>query len=105
MKRLSAILIFLLGLCSASVAQVLPFRTYSIEKGLSESVVHDLVQDEQGYLWIGTSYGLNRFDGIGFKNYYTEDGLQDNKIHALYEDHQNQVWAGTAGGVNVIRDQ
>lgn len=85
-------------------AQMLPFQTYSIEKGLSESVVNDLVQDSEGYLWIGTSYGLNRFDGIQFKNYYTEDGLLDNRISALYKDHDNQLWIGTAAGVNVMQD-
>ncbi len=81
----------------------MPFRTYSIERGLSEAVVNDLVQDHEGYLWIGTSYGLNRFDGINFENYYSEDGLLNNKIHSLYEDNENQLWIGTEAGVNVMR--
>lgn len=82
---------------------MLPFRTYSIEHGLSESVVNDLLQDSEGYLWIASSYGLNSFDGIQFKNYYTEDGLLDNRITALYEDKSNQLWIGTANGVNVLK--
>jgi len=103
MKRIIAILLLVLGFSSATDAQILPFRTYSIERGLSEAVVNNLMQDEEGYLWIGTSYGLNRFDGISFKNYYTEDGLLNNKIYSLYEDNQNQLWIGTGAGVNVMR--
>ena len=103
MKQLFAILLFLLGLVSVSEAQMLPFRTYSIERGLSEAVVNDMVQDDEGYLWVATSYGLNSFDGINFKNYYTEDGLLNNKIYSLYEDKDSQLWIGTGAGVNVMR--
>ncbi len=88
---------------SRAEAQTLPFRTYSIENGLSESVVNDLLQDEDAYLWIATSYGLNRFDGIEFENYYMEDGLKENRIHSLYQDRQGWKWIGTAAGVNVIK--
>ncbi|MDR8390543.1 histidine kinase [Aliifodinibius sp. S!AR15-10] len=100
------IVIFLLCLiCSASVqSQVLPFRTYSIENGLSEAVVNDMIQDSDGYIWIATGYGLNRFDGINFRNYYQEDGLADNKIQSLYQDNEGRIWVGTESGVNVIED-
>lgn len=103
MKRLFAISFLLLGVVSALSAQILPFRTYSIERGLSQAVVNDLMQDEDGYLWVATSYGLNRFDGISFKNYYSEDGLLNNKIFSLYEDHKKKLWIGTASGVNVMK--
>ncbi|SMO43432.1 ligand-binding sensor domain-containing protein [Fodinibius sediminis] len=104
MERFSFILaVMVLVLGSVAEAQVLPFRTYSIEKGLSESVVNGMMQDHEGYLWIATSYGLNRFDGIQFKNYYREDGLHDNKVTALFEDRDNQLWIGTESGVNLIK--
>ncbi|HEX6981222.1 MAG TPA: two-component regulator propeller domain-containing protein [Balneolaceae bacterium] len=103
MKKFLALIILILGFFGVSQAQVYPFRTYSIEKGLSEAVVNDLMQDEEGYLWVATSYGLNRFDGIQFENYYTEDGLLNNKIYSLFEDNENRIWVGTGGGVNVIK--
>lgn len=102
MKRFLVLFILILGFSDVSRGQVFPFRTYSIENGLSEAVVNALIQDDEGYLWIGTSYGLNRFDGIQFENYYTEDGLLNNKIFSLYQDSKNRVWVGTGGGVNVI---
>jgi len=97
--------VFLLLLVTSAVveAQTYPFRTYSIENGLSESVVNTMTQDQDGYLWIGTGYGLNRFDGIGFKNYYVEDGLLNNSIQSLYADQKNQLWIGTEGGVNIMK--
>ncbi len=103
MKRLILILAFICSGLQPVMAQVYPFRTYSIEKGLSEAVVHDLMQDENGYLWIATGYGLNRFDGHEFKNYYKEDGLQSNKIYSLYLDDENRIWVGTNSGVNIIQ--
>lgn len=103
MKRVIVFIFLLAGIVHTLEAQILPFRTYSIENGLSESVVNELIQDQEGYMWIGTSYGLNRFDGINFKNYYNEDGLLDNDISALYEDNNGQLWIGTNSGVNVMR--
>ncbi len=104
MKRLLFILAFFgLGLQQAA-AQVYPFRTYSIEKGLSESVVHDMMQDENGYLWVATGYGLNRFNGHIFTNYYTEDGLSSNDVYSLFLDDEGKIWIGTEAGVNVIRN-
>lgn len=82
--------------------QVLPFRTYSIEQGLSEAVVNDLMQDGEGYIWVATGYGLNKFDGIRFQKFYEEDGLLNNKVYSLLEDASGTVWVGTGGGVNVI---
>lgn len=103
MKRFIAVVIFTICLAHFGMAQMLPFRTYSIEKGLSEAVVNDLMQDSQGYLWIATSYGLNRFDGVKFKNYYSEDGLLANKVYSLHEDEKGDLWIGTGAGVNVMR--
>lgn len=97
------ILLFFLALHGVSDAQLLPFRSYSIEHGLSESVVHDLMQDHHGYIWAATGFGLNRFDGVSFKNYFEEDGLAGNKVYSLYEDRDNQVWVGTNNGVSIVK--
>lgn len=83
-------------------AQTYPFRTYSIQNGLSESVVNDIIQDSDGYIWMGTGYGLNRFDGIEFENYFEESGLNSGKIYALYQSKDQNIWIGNAGGANVM---
>jgi len=83
-------------------AQVYPFRTFSIEQGLSESVVYDMVQDDDGYVWLGTGFGLNRFDGIRFQNFFEEQGLNSSRIRSLHKDLRGRVWVGSDTGVNYV---
>lgn len=83
-------------------AQYLPFRSYSIELGLSESVAHTMVQDEKGYIWVGTGYGLNRFDGQRFRQYYEENGLSNNRINTLHQDTFGRIWIGTDSGITIF---
>lgn len=93
-----------LVLSEITYSQTLPFRSYSIEQGLSESVVHSLIQDEKGYIWAGTGFGLNRFDGVDFKQFYEDDGLPDSRINAIIEDHRGVLWLGTDSGVAIMVD-
>src|SRR6056297_1476953 len=88
-------LFYLISLTGVVSAQYLPFRSYSIELGLSESVAHTMVQDEKGFIWVGTGYGLNRFDGQRFKQYYEEDGLSNNRVNSLYQNNKGRIWVGT----------
>ena len=97
-----AALLFATGLLSTVQSQYLPFRTYSIELGLSESVAHTLVQDDRGYIWVGTGFGLNRFDGRSFKQFYESDGLSNNRIHSLFQDQNQTIWVGTETGLSVL---
>ena len=45
------------------------FTRYSVKDGLSDNNITCLQQDDEGYLWIGTVAGLNRFDGNSFKKF------------------------------------
>lgn len=102
MKSFAAIalsLILTFGVVSSVFGQIMPFRTYSIEQGLSESVVHSLLQDDKGYIWLGTGFGLNRFDGVEFKKWYEEDGLPNNRVNALEQSKDGRLWIGTDRGI------
>lgn len=105
-RGLKIISVLLIVLVSGEItfSQTLPFRSYSIEQGLSESVVHSLIQDEKGYIWAGTGFGLNRFDGVRFKQYYEDDGLPDSRVNEIIEDHQGTLWLGTDSGVAMMID-
>lgn len=81
------------------------FETLNIEEGLSQSVVNAIVQDRQGFLWLGTQDGLNRYDGNTFKVYKPEPGnpnsLSDGWVTALFVDSDGFLWVGThQGGLN-----
>jgi two-component sensor histidine kinase/ligand-binding sensor domain-containing protein len=85
-----------------SRAQIYDFVTYSVENGLSQSSVTSTVQDERGYLWVGTyGGGLGRFDGLNFREYALKDGLPGQIVSALAKDSAGNLWVGTTwGGVS-----
>ena len=46
---------------------------YTTREGMASNVVNTIMQDRQGYLWLGTNLGLTRFDGYRFVNFYHEE--------------------------------
>ena len=68
----------------------LRFERLTLENGLSQNSVFTLLQDHQGYLWVGTQDGLNRFDGFNFTIFKHDaenpESLSNNAILALFED-------------------
>lgn len=80
------------------------FDHISIEQGLSQNTVRAILQDRNGFMWFGTTDGLNRFDGMDFKIYRRipgeADSLIDNIVHALYEDRWGNLWIGTQEGLD-----
>ncbi len=82
----------------------LRFERVSLEQGLSQASVLCGVQDHQGFIWVGTYGGLNRYDGYTFKVYRatTDDSsLSDNVVRALLVDREGTLWAG--GGLGLDR--
>ncbi len=72
-------------------------HTYTTKDGLSQVSINDIVQDDEGFLWIATQSGLNRFDGTSFYTFDNGDygmGSYGNYINALLPDH-NRIWIGT----------
>lgn len=72
------------------------------EQGLSSRSVTSMVQDREGFYWIGTQNGLNRYDGI-VMTIYTAKGdslsLPDNAITHLYLDKRGRLWVATQSGL------
>jgi len=78
------------------------FEHLTIEDGLSQNSAFALFQDRQGYLWIGTQDGLNRYDGYGFTVFKNQpenpNSISQDKILELFQDSQGVIWIGTWGG-------
>ena len=71
----TAMVIWLLLAATLAVGQSLSVRTlhYTTREGMASNVVNTIIQDRQGYLWLGTNLGLTRFDGYRFVNFYREE--------------------------------
>jgi diguanylate cyclase (GGDEF)-like protein len=91
-----AVLLAYAWLCSA---QRYTFRTYGELRGLSNQNVVSMLEDHEGFLWLGTDNGLFRFDGVRFVEFSTEEGLKNPYVVALAEDATGRLWAGTGGGL------
>ncbi|MFP4345496.1 MAG: two-component regulator propeller domain-containing protein [Anaerolineales bacterium] len=81
------------------------FAHLSTEDGLSHNRVTAILQDSEGFVWIGTEGGLNRYDGYTFTVYHHSSrdpqSLSDNHVTDLYEDAQGRLWVATReGGLN-----
>ncbi len=87
-------------------AQQYYFRHYNIEDGLAQSQVLTIIQDRDGYLWLGTLDGLSRFDGHGFKNFNLKDGLAKANVSAAFEDREGKIWFGHEhGGITIYNPE
>ncbi|MCB9249358.1 MAG: hypothetical protein H6613_12840 [Ignavibacteriales bacterium] len=107
MININHIAVLLMLLSSLMFAQNKPIRfdKFTTSDGLSQNRILDIVQDNHGFIWIGTEDGLNRYDGYEFKVYKKEpsdtNSLADNVINTLHISSNGNLWAGTSfGGVS-----
>jgi ligand-binding sensor domain-containing protein/signal transduction histidine kinase len=104
LNRLVIVLLLIICFRFESFAQDIAFEHVSVEKGLSSTSVYAFAQTEEGFLWIGTQNGLNRFDGYNFKifNYVPGDAgsLANNWVKALITDKAGNLWVGTSNGLS-----
>ena len=81
------------------------FNNINIEQGISQSTIEDIFQDSEGYIWLGTNDGLNRYNGYEFKIYNYEEyqnSISHNGITDITEDKYGNIWVSTVSGVNKI---
>lgn len=103
MKKLK-ILAYLLFFSSNLFSQVLPAEYINTTDGLSNNKVLHTFQDSYGFLWIGTDYGLNLYDGYNFKIFRNNpddpESINSNIIWWIVEDSEKNLWIATGEGVS-----
>lgn len=82
-------------------------KQWTAVDGLSNNSVRAITQDRQGYLWIGTLTGLNRFDGNAFEVFTAQQHrhLMSNAITRLFTDSQGYIWIGTRAGLSGVNPE
>ena len=107
MKRKYIISLTLLFLFLPAIlyADTFSFRHYKAEYGLTSNTVSCIIQDRQGFIWMGTEGSLNRFDGQSFKEFSnTKNGkvlLWSNYITSLLEVKNGDIWIGADDGIYI----
>jgi len=112
MKRLLSVLCFLLFYCAALRAQLpdLYFEQITTRNGLSNNSITCLFEDSRGFIWIGTRFGLNRYDGQTYEHFLksnqNRNSISGNYIVRVLEDQDGIIWVATKdGGLNRFDEQ
>lgn len=100
-KLLQTLSVFVILFILTPVSYTIDYlhQVFDLKEGLPQSQVNCIVQDQRGYLWIGTQYGLSRFNGYDFRNYYGKDGLPSPIVTSLKVDSKGLLWIGTSNGI------
>lgn len=106
-RLIALVFLFLLqaGIPLIACSQAFPYRFkyLTVDEGLSHTDANDIAQDNKGYIWVATFFGLTRFDGYTIKKYYNSNvplkNAFKNRIVCLYPDDQGLIWLGTEDGL------
>lgn len=83
----------------------------TLDKDLTQRSITSIINDDEGYLWIGTyGSGLFKYNGVDFINYKQDQDLEKNAlnssiINSIFVDKQNRLWIGTNVGVNWYNEE
>jgi signal transduction histidine kinase/ligand-binding sensor domain-containing protein/CheY-like chemotaxis protein/HPt (histidine-containing phosphotransfer) domain-containing protein len=92
------------GAAQAAPARSLRFEQLSVEHGLAQESILSIVQDSDGFMWLGSQTGLSRFDGYRVTTYRNEVGnarsLANNWVRVLHVDRSGRLWIGTDSGLD-----
>jgi ligand-binding sensor domain-containing protein len=99
MKKRHYLLIIAMAVSIAVGAGVIPdlkFKRLDTREGLSNSMVSSIIRDSRGYVWMGTGYGLNRYDGYRVRTFFSYEKdtttLRNNRIDEIQEGYGGRLW-------------
>lgn len=99
MKKILSLLLLAGTLYVSAQTSLIPdmkFRRLDTQDGLSTSQINNIFKDSRGYVWIGTPYGLNRYDGYRVKTFYSNKRdtttMRDNYTDRVFEAEDGRLW-------------
>lgn len=109
MKQILLTLVFSVVNTWSAWALDFGFRHLNTSNGLPNQQVEAIVQDADGYIWIGTRNGLAKFDGYNVQTYHHQEGMAHslihNFVHGMFLDSKKNLWVATENGVSRYRSK
>ena len=102
--KITLIIFFLYVISYNSFSQIQPiFQKIDQSKGLSSSKITGIIKEKNGFIWISTQNGLNRYDGHSVRVYNKRNSnIESNDISSLFLDSKNRIWFTSYGsGLNL----
>ena len=97
-KKLLILYFLLIGFLSHGQTQPI-FKKIDQSQGLSSSKITGIVKEQNGFIWVITQNGLNRYDGFSVKVYNKQNSnIESNDISSIYLDSNNRIWLTSNGG-------
>jgi len=108
-RLLPLVLTLALAIPRARAAEPVPFEVPLLEEGISQHLVFAIHADRTGFLWLGTMYGLVRYDGRDFRTFrhdpFDSTSLSYDDVVCIREDGAGDLWIGTWGGGASLYDR
>jgi signal transduction histidine kinase/DNA-binding response OmpR family regulator/ligand-binding sensor domain-containing protein len=98
-------LICIISIPALAQSQSYPYKIkyLTVDEGLSHTDANDIAQDNRGFIWIGTNFGLDRYDGYKIRKYYNSNeplnNAYKNRVWRIYPDDAGNIWLATEGGL------
>lgn len=92
--------------CCLNAQKVPNISSLNVNDGLSQGMILDLLQNKDGFIWIATKDGLNRFDGSRFEvfvpNAFNTSSIGDSEVKSIFEDSRGWIWIMLPFGLDVL---
>jgi signal transduction histidine kinase/CheY-like chemotaxis protein/ligand-binding sensor domain-containing protein/AraC-like DNA-binding protein len=106
MKKTFAAFLLLLIACRLASQKEASVTMLTVNDGLSQGMIFDLLQSRDGFIWIATKDGLNRYDGSRFKVFSPDPfdpfAIGGSEVQSLFEDSRGWIWVALLDGVDVL---
>lgn len=101
-RSLLIVLLFFAVFSTAGFCVKYPVIYYQTSEGMPQNQTNALIQDDLGYVYVGTQSGIGKFDGREFNVITRHDGLSHNFINCFALDGKRRVWVGTQQGISLL---
>ena len=105
LKHIQSIILSALLIPGLALQAQVPIERVLMPDQLSNPHVNALAEDEEGFIWAGTTRGLNRYNGSTYQYYYQEEGgLINDNISTILPDTDGRLWIGHGSGIQLLKN-